>query len=203
MPVTKEEIEIITGAIEAAELRTSGEIVCVVSRSSSDYNFFPLIWAVLVALATPSPLIILTRLSVQRIYIIQLLVFLACLVLLSLPRIRMWLVPRKIARTRAHRAAMEQFMIRGMSHTRDRTGILIFVSLAERYARIIADEGIARQVPQARWNQAVAQLTQQAASGALAEGLAEAIQNCGDILAGPFPRRADNINELPDRLFII
>ncbi len=203
MPVTKAEILVITGAIEAAERRTSGEIVCVVSRSSSDYNYFPLIWAVLIGLATPWPLIILTRLSVQRIYILQLLVFIFCLVVLSLPRIRMWLVPQNIARKRAHRAAMEQFMIRGMSHTKERTGVLIFISLAEHYARIIADEGIARQVQQARWNHAVLKLTEKAAAGALAEGLAEAIETCGDILAGPFPRRADTGNQLPDRLFII
>jgi putative membrane protein len=51
----------------------------------------------------------------------------------------------------AHRVATEQFSIRGIARKKDRSGILIFVSLAERYARIIADEGIAATVPQLQW----------------------------------------------------
>src|SRR5258708_30173767 len=64
---------------------------------------------------------------------------------------RIALVPRAARRAIAHRVAMEQFMIRGVGRKKDRTGILIFVSLAEHYARIIADQGIATRVPQAQW----------------------------------------------------
>ena len=95
---------------------------------------------------TPWPLIYFTPWSVQRIFLLQLVVFLVVGVVLALAPLRFALVPRAVRRARAHRAALEQFVVRGITRTKNRTGVLIFVSLAERYARIIADEGIAAKV---------------------------------------------------------
>ena len=61
---------------------------------------------------------------------------------------------------------MEQFAIRGIARKKDRSGILIFVSLAEHYARIIADEGIAARVPQSEWQGAVDALVAHCATAA-------------------------------------
>lgn len=115
-------------------------------------DYVPLVWSTLIALATPWPLIAFTELAVQRIFIIQRLGFAASmLLLLSMPRLRMWLVPHVVRRQCAHRAAMDQFVVRGMARTREHTGVLIFASIAERYARIIADVGIAEKVPSQSW----------------------------------------------------
>ena len=149
------------------------------------------------------PLIELTSLSVQRIFIIQLVAFAASLLLLSIPRLRMWLVPGVVKRQRAHRAAMDQFMIRGMTHTRQHTGVLIFASIAERYARIIADVGIAEKVPPQSWKPAVDCIVASAQEGRIADGLMESIEICATILAGRFPRRPDDIDELPDKVYVI
>jgi hypothetical protein len=86
-------------------------------------------------------------------------------------------------RAMAHRAASEQFLTRRISHTQGRTGVLIFVSLAERYARIIADEGIAAQVDQTEWQGAIDALTAQMRAGHVAEGFLAAISICGEVLA--------------------
>jgi putative membrane protein len=203
MPISAEEKQQITEAIRRAEQRTSGEIVCVVARSSSNYNSVPLIWAITATLVIPWPLITFSGLSVQRIYLVQLLTFLVLLTILMIPRVRMWLVPRSVARSRAHRAAMEQFMIRGMSRTVNRTGILIFASVAERYARIIADVGIAAKVPQPVWDQAINALLAHAAKDAVATGMVQAIDICANTLAQTFPSNGDKINQLPDRLYVI
>ena len=64
-------------------------------------------------------------------------------------------MPRAARRAAAYRAATDQFVARGIARKKDRAGILIFVSLAERYARIIADEGIAARVAQPEWQGAV------------------------------------------------
>ena len=116
---------------------------------------------------------------------------------------RVALMPRKARRAIAHRAAMEQFAIRGIARKKDRSGILIFVSLAERYARIIADDGIAARVPQAEWQAAVDALVAHMRDGRIADGFITAIDLCGNKLATHFPRTATSHDELPDRIYLI
>jgi putative membrane protein len=103
----------------------------------------------------------------------------------------------------AHRVAMEQFTIRGIARKKDRCGILIFVSLAERYARIIADEGIAAHVPQSEWQRAVDALVAHIRDGRIADGFVTAINVCGNELAAHFPRTETTRDELPDRIYLI
>ena len=193
----------VSAAIKAAETATSGEIVCVLARASSDYAYVPLIWAALAALLVPWPLIAFTLWPVQWIYATQLAAFIALALLLSAPWLRMQLVPRRIRRLRAHRAAAEQFIIRGVSRTKARTGILIYVSLAERYARIIADDGIATKVAQSEWDSTLEALIGECRNHRVAAGFVAAVAACGRILATHFPAGAENLDELPDRLYLI
>jgi putative membrane protein len=110
-------------------------------------------------------------------------------------------VPRAMRRARAHHAALEQFVIRRVAHTKNRSGVLLFVSLAERYARIIADEGIAQKVPAAEWQTAIDALTGNMRAGRVAHGLIAAIERCGAVLALHAPPDGSS-NELPDRLYV-
>ena len=123
--------------------------------------------------------------------------------LLCLPRVRVALMPRAARRAVAHRVAMDQFTIRGIAHKKDRTGILIFVSLAERYARIIADEGIAARVPQPEWQGAVDALVSHMRDGRIADGFIAAINLSGNELATHFPRTEASRDELPNRIYLI
>jgi putative membrane protein len=154
------------------------------------------------ALITPWPLIDFTPWSVQRIFLAQLVVFLVAAVVFSWLRLRLLLVPRAVQRSRAHHAAIEQFVIRRVAHTKNRCGILIFVSLAEHYARIIADEGIAQKVPNAEWQTAVDALVAHMRSGDIAAGFTAAIERCSAVLAAHAPPDGSS-NELPDRLYVI
>jgi putative membrane protein len=90
-----------------------------------------------------------------------------------------------------------------VSRKRDRSGILIFVSLAEHYARVIADDGIAAKVPASYWQGIVDALVAQARQDRVADGFVAAIGMCGEVLAEHFPSAAGGANELPDRLFVI
>ncbi|MBV8286083.1 MAG: hypothetical protein JOZ35_04085, partial [Hyphomicrobiales bacterium] len=96
-------------AIRAAETKTSGEIFCVIARHASDYRLVPLAWAAAIALVVPAPLIYLTLWPASIIYLVQLLVFIAAALVLSLPGIRFHIVPRRTQRERAHVQAMQQF----------------------------------------------------------------------------------------------
>ena len=187
MQLGKEDHAAISAAIHAAETRTNGQIVCVLAHSSSDYAHVPILWATALALVAPWPLIVFTPWSVQRIFLIQLAVFIVAGLLFTLTPLRFALVPRAALRARAHRAALEQFVVRRIAHTKNRTGILIFVSLAERYARIIADEGIAQKVPNSEWQAAIDAMVSHMRSGQIAAGFTAAIERCGTVLAAHAP----------------
>lgn len=203
MNISEQDRERISAAIRAAEAKTSGEIVCVLAQTSSDATALPILLAAIVALAVPWLLLAFTEFSVHRIMLLQIVVFFVLTVLLCLPRVRVALLPRRARRAAAHRAAMEQFLIRGLGRKKDRSGILIFVSLAERYARIIADQGIAARVPQSDWQAAVDSLVTHMSSGRIADGFLAAIAACETVLVTHFPRTEMSRDELPDRIYLI
>jgi len=203
MQILQRDRERIAGAIRAAEAKTSGEIVCVLAQSSSDTTALPILLAALVALALPWLLVAFTAFSVHRILLLQTTIFIALAVLLCVPRVRTALLPRAVRRAAAHRAATEQFFIRGIARKKDRSGILVFVSLAEHYARIIADEGIAARVSQSEWQSAVDTLVAHMRAGCIADGFVAAIEACGSVLTTYFPRTELSRDELPDRIYVI
>jgi len=203
MTLSQQDRDRIATAIRTAESKTSGEIVCVLAQTSSDAAALPIFLAALIALALPWRLIAFTEFSVERILLLQALVFFVAVILLCLPRLRTALLPRKARRVAAYRAATEQFVIRGIARKKDRCGILIFVSLAEHYARIIADEGIAARVPQAEWQAAVDALIAHMTSGHIAEGFLAAIGACESVLTTHFPKTGPSRDELPDRIYLI
>jgi putative membrane protein len=203
MSISTQDRERISAAIKAAEAKTSGEIVCVLAQTSCDATALPILIAAVIALALPWLLVGFTAMPVNRILILQAVVFFVSALLLCLPRVRVALVPRAARRAIAHRAAMEQFSIRGIARKKDRTGVLIFVSLAERYARIVADQGIAAHVPQAEWQGAVDALVAHMSGGRIADGFIAAIEACGNVLATHFPRSEPGRDELPDRIYLI
>ena len=193
----------IAAAIGAVEARTTGEIVCVLAEQSADSGALPILLAALAALAAPWLLVAFTTLPVLTILSWQVVVFVALALLLCLPRVRVALIPRRARRAMAFRVATEQFFTRAVSRKHDRSGILIFVSLAEHYARIIADDGIAASVPQSHWQGAVDALIAHAREGRVADGFIAAIEMCGAVLAEHFPRTEDSPSELPDRIYFI
>ena len=202
MEFTKEQHEAIAAAIHAAEQRTCGQIVCVLARASSDYAHVPILWASALALIAPWPLIVFTPWSVQRIFLIQLAVFVVAGLLFSLAPLRLAVVPRTLQRARAHRAALEQFFIRRVSNTRNRAGVLIYVSLAEHYARIMPDQGIAEKVPKAEWQAAIDAMIGHMRTGDIAAGFVAAIERCAAVLAVHAPPDGSP-NQLPDRLYVM
>jgi putative membrane protein len=154
-------------------------------------------------LVMPWLLVAFTAMPVLRILSVQVILFVVLLMILCVPAVRVALVPRRARRAIAYRVAMEQFINRGIARNVDRCGILIFVSLAERYARIIADDEIAKRVPQSRWQAAVDALIAHAREDHVADGFIAAIELCGKELAQHFPPTDDSRGKLPDRLYVI
>jgi putative membrane protein len=209
--------ERIRAAVEAAESKTAGEIFTVVAGRSDDYRIVPLLWATLAALLVPLPILLVSYFSnpwtypgdegagwpALWVYLLQLAVFVFLAILLSLPPIRVLVVPRSYKDDRAHALAVDQFLAHGLHMTEARTGVLIFVSIAERYAEIVADSAIAKKVDQAVWDGAMANLLAEIRAGRLTEGLIAAVGETGAVLAEHFPPRPRDPNELSDDLVLI
>jgi putative membrane protein len=203
MLVSEADKKRISAAIVAAEQRTSGEIFCVVARQSDDYRLVPIAWAAALALLVPLPLLFFTTMPAKLIYLTQLIVFIAAALLLWFPPIRFHIVPRGKMHEQAHAEALRQYFAQGMQKTTQRTGVLIFASEAERYAEIVADEGINEKVAPDVWDDAVAALIRGIGDDRPADGFIAAIEQCGSVLAQHFPPGALNRNELPDKLIEI
>ena len=201
--LSDKEAERISAAITEAERKTSGEIVAVVAEQSSRYQHVPFMWAALLALVIPWPLIHFTWMKVQWIFLIQLLAFLGLLALAWHPRVRMSLVPKSTANANAQRRASEQFLAQNLHTTAGRTGVLIFVSVAEQHVAIIADSGIDARVAKGTWQSIVDDFTRDIGAGRAADGFARAIERIGSHLAEHFPPNKSEPNELPDHLIVL
>lgn len=196
----------IATAIRKAEAKTSGEIYVVLAGESDDYfypaccvmSFVTLVLAIICAFWMhwnwrDIPL---------HYFGFGMLVFfiLSVLYLIFIPSLRLWVTPPYIKKQRAHLNAMRQFMAHNVHRTRHRTAVLLFISLAERYAEVIADTGINENVAPCEWQEIVDILTSHARKGLLADGYIKAIGRAGKLLGQYFPASSHDENVLPDHL---
>ncbi|MFN3521740.1 MAG: TPM domain-containing protein [Phenylobacterium sp.] len=220
-----EERRRIEEAVRAAELRTSGEIYCVLAEESSDYRETPLAWAAIAALLGPAALLlagvevsapelldggwsatqvsdmaeVAARSALVGAILLQGVLFVAAGLLAAWGPIRRVLTPRPLKRERVRGRARELFLAKNLSATRARTGVLIYVSMAEHMAELVADEGISSRVEPGAWDRPMAALIAGLKRGETGSGFAAAVGLCAEILAEHAPAdRSDNPNELPD-----
>lgn len=210
----------INAAVTAAEERTAGEIVTILSERSGGYADVAMAWAVAAALAALLALAIapdfylgvydrLTGGWVQQWHPRQ--IFAVAAIVATLKFAGMWLlqlwqplkfllIPRPIKHARVRAKAMMCFKVGAERRTHGRTGILIYLSMRERRAEIVADEAIATKVDAEVWGDAMAAMLAQIREGRIADGMIAGVEKVGAVLAEHFPRHENDINELPDRL---
>jgi putative membrane protein len=138
--------------------------------------------------------------NVGVVYGLQLATFVVLLLVLLWPPAARSLVPARVRRENSERFAARQFHDLGLHRTRDATGVMIFVSLAERHVQVMADRGIDAKVAPDTWTNLVGDLAAAIRAGRLCDGLVAAIEASGALLAAHFPRAAGDRNELPDRV---
>ena len=192
----------ITAAIHAAERNTSGEFVAVVAHASDHYVFVPLLWSAILALLFPGACL-LARVSLPwvHLYQIQLLIFIVLAVLLlSVPGLHLKLVPTRVKHARASRLAQTQFYRQGVHLTPHHSGVLFFVSLAERYVEIVADQGIHEKLGEAHWQGIIDKFVAQVRRGKVVDGFVDAIGACGAAMAEHYPPDPHETVELSDGL---
>jgi putative membrane protein len=220
MRLTREDHDIVTAAVTAAERITDGEIVPVVAARSDAYHDVALHYAVLAMLLVPAALAAVPQQWIDwaasmllgwnwelsrgtvMLYLFAKLAgaFLVVRLVLAYQPLRMALTPGATRSRRVRRRAIELFRTCCELRTRGRTGVLLYVSLAERRAEIVADKAVTDQVGAEAWGEAMAALVDEIKAGRTGEGMARAIERIGAVLAGILPPKSDNPNELPDRL---
>ncbi|MGB3320600.1 MAG: hypothetical protein WA978_08330 [Sphingopyxis granuli] len=212
--------DLVTAAVAAAEARTSGEIVTVIAAQSNDYDDVALVWASVIAFLAMSVIALFPdfyqglydRLTggwghgltanqwLGVVIAVGVLKWIAMWLILLWRPLRLWLTPRAILAGRVRARAIDLFKVGAEAKTLGRTGVLLYLSLREHRADIVADEAIASKVPAEVWGDAMAALIERVRAGRPGEGMAEAVAYMGVILAEHFPRGSENPNELPDRL---
>jgi len=201
--LTEAEVQRVADAISEVEKLTDAELVTVLARQADDYRYIPLLWAALIAMVSPA-IVLFTPfwIDVGEVLAVQLAVFIVMTIVLRIPPIMRRILPPAVKHYRAANLARRQFLENNLHHTEGETGVLIFVSEAERYVEIIADRGISAHVPDETWQDIVNEFTSLVKSGKTLEGFLGAINRCGKLLAEHVPATHDR-DELPNRIVLL
>jgi putative membrane protein len=202
MRYTEQDRSQIADAVAEVEKRTNAELVTVLAAHSGDYGHHAIAVAAIAALLLSAPLV-LWQPSIVVVLSVQLALFCVLIAVFRIPAIAQRIIPRHIGHWHASNMARRQFLEQGLHHTNGETGVLIFVSEAERYVEILADRGVSAHVDDVRWQAIVDRFVDNVKRNRVVLGFVEAIAECGDVLAEAVPKRADNPNELPNRLILI
>jgi putative membrane protein len=202
------DLDAIQTAVREAEGRTSGEIVPYVVERSDPYQNALWKGAALGALLGPMAALAIYRWTDVWGWPPGLWIVLpaplggaAGYLLALIDPVRRWMAGEHILDLRARRRAAVAFLDQEVFRTRDRTGILLFLSLFERRVVLLADSGIHQKVEEGAWEAITGRLAQGIRSGRPAPALIEAIRACGEILERHgVERRADDTDELSDEL---
>ena len=221
--LTKQEHDQVSAAVAAAELTTSGEIVTVLADRSDSYSEVILWYAIALAFTAmsifafvPGPFMDLwdrliggwmhewtTGELASMTIALGLLTFILSWLVLSWEKLAFFLVPGPVKTARVHAAAVRHFKVGAERRTHGRTGIMLYLSMKEHRAEIVADEPIAELVSADVWGEAMADMLAEIRQGNIADGLVAGVRDVGEVLSEHFPRAEDDENELPDRLIEI
>jgi putative membrane protein len=221
--LSQDDHDIVTAAVTAAERNSDGEIVTIVAGRSDAYHDVALHYAVLAMLLVPAALAFVPQAWIDwaatlllgwnaelnretvMLYLFAKMAaaFLVVRLILAYQPLRLALTPGATKHRRVHRRAVELFRTGCELKTRGRTGVLLYLSLAEHRAEIVADEAIASQVDADVWGEAMAALIDEVRAGRPGVGMAKAVEKIGAVIAPILPPTLDNPNELPDRLIVL
>jgi putative membrane protein len=214
---------LVTEAVAKAESLSDGEIVTIVADKSDSYHDVALHYAVLAMLFVPAALAAVPQGFVDSLAaaflgwnaeptrgLLMLFLFAALAasflivrLILAYTPLRMALTPGTTKSRRVGRRALQLFRVAAEKKTHGRTGVLLYLSLIEHRAEIVADEAIHSKVEPEVWGEAMALLVERVKAGQPGEGMALAVGKIGEVLAGCLPKTLGDPNQIPDRLIEI
>lgn len=215
---TPNDHKIVTSAVSLAEQTTDGEIVTIVTGESDHYG--DVAWAISGLVALTALLVIslfpeiylniidwltggwsgICALPYWALFVFTALKFLGTRLILIWKPLLFLLIPPPIKKARVRRRAISLFRVSTDHRTVGRTGILLYLSMREHRAEIVADNAIVEKVKPAIWGDAMISLIDLVRADKPGEGMAEAVRQMGIVLSEHFPKTDQNPNELPDKL---
>ncbi|HTM95091.1 MAG TPA: hypothetical protein VL100_04630 [Croceibacterium sp.] len=218
--VGENEHTLVSAAVAEAESTTAGEIVTVVADRSDGYSDVALAWSAIVAFTAIAVLTFFPDFYlglVDRVIggwnnewtprgifglalTVGILKFGGMWLIQLWPPLKFLLIPGPIKTKRVRLRAVSLFKVGAERRTRGRTGVLIYLSMREHRAEIVADAAIASRVSPETWGDAMTAMLGEMKRGGCGAGMAAAVAEVGKVLTEHFPRDADDTNELPDRL---
>lgn len=205
--LTDEDVKKISEAVHQAEETTTGEIVPVIVRRSSAIRHIPLtltliLLVILFFIEFPFKDLLFVSPWIYLWPVFAVLFYLLALVLTKHKTIQRIFVPDADEHDQAFQRAQLEFYLNRVSDTQKETGILIFVSVMERKAFILADRGVSEKIAPAVWQELVHELSQKLHKGEWSQGFQDCIRQCGQILTTHFPIQGEVRNELRNDLVI-
>lgn len=219
MKLSQNDLDRINKAVKDAESTTSGEIATAIIKESSDYAFYELAFSVVVGALyfvgiifgstgieqwlksmfwnyNPIYLLMFTGFSLFGVIGITYLIT-------NIPAIDRLIIPKKIMNIKVNNRAVRHFIESGTCYTKDRTGILIFISKMERKVVLLADKGINDKISQDKWDDIVKNIVQGIKDDKVVDSISKGIKDCGIILTKEFPIEKDDVNELSDDIQVL
>lgn len=218
---TEGDLEKIREAVKEAESKTSGEIKVAFIKESYDYAKYEVIFALFTGIIyliaiflfqnqietliknmswDYSPFYLTAFFGISPFVTMTIFYLIA-----NIPLIDRLIIPGSIQRKKVNERAVRYFIESGVHTTRDRTGILIFLSFLEKRVELLADTGINSHIPQEKWDGIVSHIIEGIKSGNTVKNLTESVLECGKLLSESenFPIKPDDTNELKDDVSIL
>jgi putative membrane protein len=194
----------ISAAVEKAEKLTAGEIVVMIIPASYHYPMANVIGAAACALALG---LLLTPLiggwlwiGKQNMWLFLGLFTVFFILFHEVIKRTLWLkrhfISRKEIDAEVKEAAVTHFFNHGLYRTRDKTGVLVLISVFERRVRVLADQGINAKVPEGQWDNIVKMITDGIKQKHAADAICATVEKIGDLLKTHFPIKPDDVDEL-------
>ena len=197
MHLTDLEKEKITAAIRAVEDASEGELVTVITPRSDDYWYIPSLCASLIALLVSAVAAYFGLIQSASVLVMsQFMMFVFLAVVFRWPPLMMKVIPRSVKHHRAMLKARALFELEGVHLTRGRNGIMLYVSVAEKYVEVIGDRGISQHVSEAQWQEIVSGFTDHVRRGEVCQGYLTAIAHCGELLKRYCPETGSSAEDV-------
>jgi len=217
--LNEKDLDKIKNAVKEAESKSSGEIVTAFIPESDSYAVYELLFSVVLAFIVFSfslfffsdiESFLKTKFwdysSYYSVMFFGFTSFLLIFILYFFANISFVdriVVPKQVMNEKVKNRAMRFFVESGVYETKDRTGILIFISLLERKVELIADSGIASKIDTKEWDEVVNLIVEGIKNDSWVENLIVAIEKCGNLLEKHFPIADDDENELSDGIVFL
>jgi len=208
----------IAEATKTAEMKTSGEILTVLTEECDDYHSNVFIVSVIPYLLITAFIILFSATFISLLQsmvwevqldslvlmtiIIPLIFFVVFYVLFSIPMLKYTIISKNRMKKQVRLHAESAFFRHGITATEGSTGVLIFISLFEKRVELLVDYKIQQNINNEKWEQVVNNIIKGIQSDKFLEVLGAEIIRCGEILSNDFPRKSDDIDELDNKPII-